>query len=192
MSNSGKFTNLIKDLTKLKEEGNELYTQKNINGAMLKFKEAYQKYESEFSVDEHLLLSNNKDIKEILVLKNKILSNLALCHYVQGRYQEAIEYDKNIIKNEPKYAKSLVRLYNCYMKLNDKIRALFYGKMFIELENEEKNKFKGQEEIIKKEILKFGKSCNSCQCGNGCCLKFILPLFVLLLAAGAYWYLQKK
>jgi hypothetical protein len=71
---------LIKELTKYKEEGCALYKEKKIEEAKAKFKEGFDKFEKE-SAKISKESSNNEEYKEIIILGKKLLSNLALCYY---------------------------------------------------------------------------------------------------------------
>ena len=173
MDKSEKYTQLIKELTNLKEEGNILYSQNKKEEAKLKYKQAYEKFESEFSSKEKQSLLDEKN-NEIILLLEKILSNLALCYYTQEQYKEAIEIDKKLLEINPNFSKSLVRLFNSFIKLKDRRQAVYYGELFLQLEQGKKNKFKGIEEKIKEAKLKLGET--------GIFSKLVLPSIVLLLA----------
>ena len=136
------FSNLISELTKIKDEGNSLYKEKKIEEAKNKFKEGNDKFEKESSLINKEK-ENNEQCKDVLLLLKKILSNLALCYYKQGKYKESIEYDLKIIANYPKFGKSIVRLFNAYLRLNNLQQAVYYGDLFLELDQETRDKFKG-------------------------------------------------
>ena len=57
-------SDLLEELTKYKEEGNNLYKEKKIEEAKLKFKEGYDKYEREIP-DIKKNFSNSPKLKEI-------------------------------------------------------------------------------------------------------------------------------
>ena len=174
---SGKtdFSNLISELTKIKNEGNSLYKEKKLDEAKKKYEEGLEKYGKESSLINKEK-GNNDQCNEVLLLHKKILSNLALCYYKQENYEKAIEYDLEIIAENPKYGKSIVRLFNSYSRINKIAQAVYYGDLFLELEQETKDKFKDiqnkiqdekqklktiqkqEKEKIKKEFIKYGVS----------------------------------
>lgn len=146
---------LITDLTKIKNEGNKLYKQKNIEEAKKKFEEGHELYRNNLSSIKREI-ENNETFKEIIILHKKILSNIALCYYKQENYEKAVEYDLKIIPIDPKFGKSIVRLFNSYSRLNKIAQAVFYGELFLELDQEIKYKFKGTEAKVlnEQQILK--------------------------------------
>ena len=150
------FSNLISELTKYKDEGNSLYKEKKIEEAKNKFKEGYEKFEKESSL-VNKERENNDQCKDVLLLTKKLLSNLALCYYKQGKYKESVEYDLKIIADHPKFGKSIVRLFNAYSKLNKIQQAVYYGDLFLELDQETRDKFKGTQTKVQDEKLKLKK-----------------------------------
>ena len=150
------FSNLISELTKYKDEGNALYKEKKIEEAKNKFKEGYEKFEKESSL-VNKERENNDQCKDVLLLTKKLLSNLALCYYKQGKYKESVEYDLKIIADHPKFGKSIVRLFNAYSKLNKIQQAVYYGDLFLELDQETRDKFKGTQTKVQDEKLKLKK-----------------------------------
>ena len=150
------FSNLISELTKIKDEGNSLYKEKKIEEAKNKFKEGNDKFEKESSLVNREK-ENNEQCKDVLLLLKKILSNLALCYYKQGKYKESIEYDLKIISNYPKFGKSIVRLFNAYLRLNNLQQAVYYGDLFLELDQETRDKFKGTQTKVQNEKIKLKK-----------------------------------
>ena len=191
---SGKtdFSNLISELTKIKNEGNSLYKEKKLDEAKKKYEEGLEKYGKESSLINKEK-GNNEQCNEVLLLHKKILSNLALCYYKQGNYEKAIEYDLKIISEDPKFGKSIVRLFNSYSRTNKIQQAANYGDLFLELDQETRDKFKGtqgkvqaekqklkrilkeEKDKIKKEFAKYG-----------------IPALVLLLAVLIFLLFRKK
>lgn len=147
---------LIKELTKYKEEGCALYKEKKIEEAKAKFKEGFDKFEKE-SAKISKESSNNEEYKEIIILGKKLLSNLALCYYKQGKYAEAIDYDIKLLTSHPKFGKSIVRLFNSYSRLNKIQQAVYYGELFLELDQETRDKFKGTQTKVQNEKQAFKK-----------------------------------
>jgi tetratricopeptide (TPR) repeat protein len=155
-SSNGKtdFSDLISELTNIKNEGNSLYKSKKIEEAKNKFKEGYDRYLKELPLINKEK-ENNEQCKEVLLLAKKILSNLALCYYKQENYKEAINYDLKIIAEYPKFGKSIVRLFNSYKKIKEIQQAVFYGDLFLELDQETRDKFKGTQAKVQNEKKAF-------------------------------------
>ena len=191
-NNNVDFSNLITDLTKIKDEGNALYKQKKLDEAKQKFTEGVELFKKE-SPSVNKERGNNEQCKEVLILYKKILSNLALCYYKQNNFEKAIEYDLKNIEDNPKFGKSIVRLFNSYSKLNKIQQAVYYGDLFLELDHETRDKFKGTQqkvqneknrlkEIQKKEKEKIKKDF----------AKYGIPALILLLAILMFLLLRKK
>ena len=186
------YSDLHRDLTKSKDEGNSLYKEKKIEEAKHIFKEGYEKFERDYPKLNEDSMSNEEN-KEILLLGKKILSNLALCFYKQGKYSEAIEYDRKLLQSYPKFGKSIVRLFNCYSKLNKIQQAVYYGELFLELDQETRNKFKGTQDKVKKEQLKLKEiqkeEKDKIKKDFG---KYVFPLVILCLAVLGYLLSRKN
>ena len=183
---------LIKELTKYKEEGCALYKEKKIEEAKAKFKEGFDKFEKE-SARISKESSNNEEYKEIIILGKKLLSNLALCYYKQGKYAEAIDYDIKLLTIHPKFGKSIVRLFNSYSRLNKIQQAVYYGELFLELDQETRDKFKGTQDKVKREQLKL-KNIQKAEKDKikkdfG---KYVLPIVILCLAVLGFMLFRKK
>ena len=186
------FSNLISELTNIKNEGNSLYKLKKIEEATNKFKEGYEKYLNELSLINKER-ENNEQCKEVLILTKKILSNLALCYYKQEKYEEAIKYDLKILAEHPKFGKSIVRLFNSYSKVNKIQQAVFYGNLFLELDQETRDKFKGTQTKIQNEKEKFKilekKEKDKIQKEFAV---LVIPCLILLLAILIFFLFRKK
>lgn len=183
---------LIKELTKYKEEGCALYKEKKIEEAKAKFKEGFDKFEKE-SAKISKESSNNEEYKEIIILGKKLLSNLALCYYKQGKYAEAIDYDIKLLTIHPKFGKSIVRLFNSYSRLNKIQQAVYYGEIFLEWDQETRDKFKGTQDKVKREQLKL-KNIQKAEKDKikkdfG---KYVLPIVILCLAVLGFMLFRKK
>ena len=189
---SPNFAELIQELNKYKDEGNALYKEKKIEEAKAKFKEGFEKFEKEsakISKDS----SNNEEYQQIIILGQKILSNLALCYYKQGKYVEAIDYDIKLLTRHPKFGKSIVRLFNSYSKLNKIQQAVYYGELFLELDQETRDKFKGTQDKVKNEQLKL-KNIQKAEKDKikkdfG---KYVFPCVILCLAVLGFMLFRKK
>ena len=183
---------LIKELTKYKEEGCALYKEKKIEEAKAKFKEGFDKFEKESAkiIKDN---SNGEEYKQIIILGQKLLSNLALCYYKQGKYAEAIDYDIKLLTSHPKFGKSIVRLFNSYSRLNKIQQAVYYGELFLELDQETRDKFKGTQDKVKREQLKL-KNIQKAEKDKikkdfG---KYVLPIVILCLAVLGFMLFRKK
>ena len=185
------YAELIKELTKYKEEGNALYKAKKIEEAKAKFKEGFDKFEKESAKLNKEL--NNEEYSEIIIVGKKILSNLALCYYKQGKYEEAIEYDIKLLQSHPRFGKSIVRLFNSYSRLNKIQQAVFYGELFLELDQETRNKFKGTQDKVKNEQLKLKniqkEEKDKIKKDFG---KYVFPFVILCLAVLGFMLFKKK
>ena len=193
-NSSGKtdFSNLISELTKAKNEGNSLYKKKKYDDAKKIYEEGLEKFAKESSLINKEK-SSNEQCNEVLLLHKKILSNLALCYYIQKDYEKAIEYDLKIISQDPKFGKSIVRLFNSYSRINKIQQAANYGDLFLELDQETRDKFKGiqtkvQDEKQKlKKILKEEKDKIKKEFA-----KYGIPALILLLAILIFLLVRKK
>ena len=183
---------LLQELEKYKDEGNSLYKEKKIEEAKLKFKEGYEKYEKEIHQIKKDFPESPK-LNEIEIVLNKILSNLALCYYKQGKYQESIKYDEILFSRSPKFGKSIVRLFKSYSKLNQIKKAVGFGETFLELDQETRDKFKGTQDKVKREQLKL-KNIQKAEKDKikkdfG---KYVLPIVILCLAVLGFMLFRKK
>ena len=193
-SSNGKtdFSDLISELTNIKNEGNSLYKSKKIEEAKNKFKEGYDRYLKELPLINKEK-ENNEQCKEVLLLTKKILSNLALCYYKQENYKEAINYDLKIIAEYPKFGKSIVRLFNSYKKIKEIQQAVFYGDLFLELDQETRDKFKGTQAKVQNEKQTFKKLEEAEQAKiKKEFAKYAFPGIVLLLAILFFLLFKKK
>ena len=183
------FSNLFSELTKIKNDGNNLYKQKKIEEAKNKFLEGVELYNKQ----SHLInkeRGNNEQCKEVY---KKILSNTALCFYKQERYKESIEYDLKLISIDPKFGKSIVRLFKSYSKLNLIQQSVFYGDLFLELGQSTREKFKGTKEkvIEEKQRLKDIQDAEKDKLKKDFA-KYGVPAIVLLLGILIYLLFRKK
>ena len=183
-------TNLIDELEKIKNKGNELYKRKQIEEATTKFNEGYQIFIKESPII-YKELYINKQCENVILIYKKILSNLALCYYIQKNFNKAIEFDLKLIALEPKFAKSIVRLFNSYSKLNKCQQAVYYGEIFMDLNYEIRKKFNGMEIKLEEEKIKL----NKLQKAEERRIKFVFifygSIFILFLSL-IYYYIFKK
>ncbi len=186
------FSNLISELTKIKDEGNALYKGKNLEEAKKKYNEGVELFDKNKSLINKER-GNNDQCKEALLLYKKILSNFALCYYKQGNYENAIKYDLKVFEDNPKFGKSIVRLFNSYSRINKIQQAIFYGDLFLELDQETRDKFKGTKDKIKdmkqklKDIQKEEKEKMQKEF-----IKYGIPALILLLGILIFLLFWKK
>lgn len=186
-----KSSKLVNDLTKYKDEGCALYKEKKIVEATDKFRQGFRQFEDEISGLKKDSL-NDDEYNEIILLGKKILSNLALCFYKQGNYPQAIIYDLKLLKNHPNFGKSIVRLFKSSIKLNKIKLAVEYGELFLKLDEETRNKFKGTENQIKEAQLKLKKIEKEEEKAKSGLGKYFLPFVILCIAVLGYYLLKKK
>jgi tetratricopeptide (TPR) repeat protein len=186
-----KSSKLVNDLTKYKDEGCALYKEKKIVEATNKFMQGSRQFEDEISGLKKDSLNDN-EYNEIILLGKKILSNLALCFYKQGNYPQAIFYDLKLLKNHPNFGKSIVRLFKSSIKLNKIKLAVEYGELFLKLDEETRNKFKGTENQIKEAQLKLKKIEKEEEKAKSGLGKYFLPFVILCIAVLGYYLLKKK
>ena len=131
--------NILSELKKIKDEGNVLYENNNLEEAKNVFLNGYNLFHKEIKVIDNANLENI--MNEIFIEYKKILSKLAKCYYKQEKYEDSIIYDLKLIELEPKNCKSLARLFYSYSKLNKCQQAIFYGEIIMDLSDDGKNKF---------------------------------------------------
>ena len=131
--------NILSELKKIKDEGNVLYENNNLEEAKNVFLNGYNLFHKEINVINNTHLESI--INEIFIEYKKILSKLAKCYYKQEKYEDTIIYDLKLIELEPKNCKSLARLFYSYSKLNKCQQAIFYGEIIMDLSDDGKNKF---------------------------------------------------
>ena len=154
------FSDLISELTELEHEGNDLLKQSKLEDAKNKFMKGNDKFEL---VAEKIynLLTNNDQVEQILSLHKYSLSKIAQCFFAQKKYKEAIEYDLKLICLAPKNCEAIYRLFYSYSKIDKCQQAVYYGDIFLDFDEDTKNKFKNAKDEIQKERIKlqsYGKN----------------------------------
>ena len=186
------FSDLISELTELEHEGNDLLKQSKLEDAKNKFMKGNDKFEL---VAEKIynLLTNNDQVEQILSLHKYSLSKIAQCFFAQKKYKEAIEYDLKLLEVSPKFGKSLVRLIKSYSKLNLIEQAVYYGDLFLELDQETRDKFKDAQDTVQeeKQKLKKIKKAEEEKIKKDIA-KYSVPAIVLLLAILIFLLFRKK
>ena len=181
--------NLIDELEAIKNKGNELYKRKQIEEATTKFNEGYQIFIKESPII-YKELYINKQCENVILIYKKILSNLALCYYMQKNFDKAIEFDLKLLALEPKFGKSIVRLFNSYSKLNKCQQAVYYGEIFMDLNYEIRKKFNGMERKLEEEKVKLSKLQKAEESRIKYVFIFYGSIFILFLSL-IYYYIFK-
>ena len=147
------FSDLISELTELEHEGNDLLKQSKLEDAKNKFMKGNDKFEL---VAEKIynLLTNNDQVEQILSLHKYSLSKIAQCFFAQKKYKEAIEYDLKLICLDPKNCEAIYRLFYSYSQIDKCQQAVYYGDIFLDFDEDTKNKFKNAKDEIQKERIK--------------------------------------
>ena len=84
-------------------------------------------------------------------------------------------------------------MFNSYSRLNKIQQAVYYGELFLELDQETRNKFKGTQDKVKREQLKL-KNIQKAEKDKikkdlG---KYVLPIVILCLAVLGFMLFRKK
>ena len=190
------FTGLIKELTDLKNAGNELFKNKSYEEAISKYKEAYEKLEQELPKIHHEH-SYNPQSEDLITLSKQIMSNLSLSYAKTEKYQESINLDLKIIASDPKYDKSYVRLFNNYLKLNQRDHAVYFGKIFLKFDEETIAKYKDLKQIIEEEEKSLQAEYDAIRAKERKEMlkkigKYAIPFIVLIAAVAIYFFVFKK
>ena len=147
------FSDLMEELKDLNQEGNALFKQSKLEEAKNIFLQGDEKFEQE-SKKIYKLYTNNDQVDQILSLYKYFLSKIAECYFKQKNYNEAIIYDLKLICLEPKNYEAIYRLFNSYSKIEKSQQAVYYGEIFLDFDENIKNRFKNAENEIEKEKLK--------------------------------------
>ena len=190
------YTELINEINKKKDEGNEEFKKGSIEGALSKYKEAYEKLEKEWpNIDKER--DYNPQSSELLTLLIKLSQNLSLCYFKLENYEESIKLDQQIIARDKNYDKSYARLFQSYLKQGKKQQAVYFGIFLLGFDEETKKKYEEvipeieqtkkslQEEydaIRAKERKEMMKSI----------AKYAIPLIVLIGAFAIYFFMFRK
>lgn len=147
------FSDLMAELKDLNLEGNALFKQSKLEEAKNKFLQGDEKFAQE-SEKIYKLFTNNDQVDQILSLYKYFLSKIAECYFQQKNYKDAIVYDLKLICLEPKNYEAIYRLFISYSKIEKTQQAVYYGEIFLDFDENIKNKFKNAEDEIEKEKLK--------------------------------------
>ena len=101
-------TDEIKDLL---VKGNELFEQKNFDGALTLYQEIMTKYPEAYP----------------------IFRNIGNCYFAQEKYDQAIDNYSKLLEKDPKNVEATIAIGNCYTNRGDTDKALeWYGKVEFE------------------------------------------------------------
>jgi hypothetical protein len=147
---------LLSELSSLKQKGNELFANKNYEGAEQQYMEGIKK------IEESELLSDidevNGQIQEYILNINKLnvnfYNNLSSALFKQGKYKESLKNSEFIIHNLcQEHVVSYCRILFCLIELKKIIEANYYAEII-------KKKFANQncfsnfhEQLAKLELL---------------------------------------
>ena len=97
-----------------------------------------------------------------------------------------------MIALEPKYGRSIVRLFKSYSKINKVQQAVFYGNVFLDLDIDTRKKFKGINEIIEEEKIKLKNIQKQEKNKANKDLIIIFGSFLILFIALIFYLLKKR
>ncbi|KAL4473939.1 hypothetical protein ABPG72_000301 [Tetrahymena utriculariae] len=115
VSNNEKKQDKLDRLTKLKEEGNALFTQKDVEGALKKFREVALEIEVNYS--QRL----NKKEPVVTQLYLQVLSNQSLCLLGQKKYEDVVKCTTSALYYQEANIKCLYRRAQAARALGDAI-----------------------------------------------------------------------
>ena len=190
------FTEDIKALTELKQQGNDLIKSD--------FKAALEKYEEGLNKMKPLMekASGQRDfnpqVKELTTLKKSFMSNLALCYMKDKQYQRALNLDIEIISIDNTFDKSYARLFTAYKELDQKDQAIYFGGILKSRFNQETlDKYPDlikEVDALTEEVQKQIKEENAKR--RAALIKKVatiaVPIVILIAAVGFYFYKKKS
>ena len=190
------FTPLIKEINDMKKEGNDKYKNKEIEEALAKYNEAYEKLKKELpKIDKER--DHNPQTSELFTLYIKLAQNLSLSYFKLENYEESKKLDQIIIARDPHYDKAYYRLFKSFLKLGDKAQAVFFGNILLQFDDETKKRY---EDIIP-EIEKTKKSLEEELAAIRAqqrkemmksIVKYAVPIIVLIGAFAIYFFMFRK
>lgn len=147
------FSGVMKELTEINIEGNALFKQSKLEESKDKFLQGHDKF-GQVSEKIYNLFTNHDQVDQILALYKGFLSKIAQCYFEQKKYREAIVYDLKLICLEPKDYEAIYRLFKSYSKIDKCQQAVFYGDIFLDFDDDIKNKIKNAISEIENEKAK--------------------------------------
>ena len=190
------FTPLIKEINDMKKEGNDKYKNKEIEEALAKYNEAYEKLKNELpKIDKER--DHNPQTSELFTLYIQLAQNLSLCYFKLEKYEESIKLDQIVIARDSHYDKAYYRLFKSFLKLGDKAQAVFFGNILLNFDDETKKRY---EDIIP-EIEQTKKSLEEEYAAIRAqqrkemmksVAKYAVPIIVLIGAFAIYFFMFRK
>ena len=190
------YTELINEINKKKDEGNEEFKKGSIEGALSKYKEAYEKLEKEWpNIDKER--DYNPQSSELLTLLIKLSQNLSLCYFKLENYEESIKLDQQIIARDKNYDKSYARLFQSYLKQGKKQQAVYFGIFLLGFDEETKKKYEKlipEIEEAKKDLQAEYDAIRAKERKEmmKSIAKYAIPIIILIAAFAIYFFVFKK
>ena len=190
------YTELINEINKKKDEGNEEFKKGSIEGALSKYKEAYEKLEKEWpNIDKER--DYNPQSSESLTLLIKLSQNLSLCYFKLENYEESIKLDQQIIARDKNYDKSYARLFQSYLKQGKKQQAVYFGIFLLGFDEETKKKYEKlipEIEEAKKDLQAEYDAIRAKERKEmlKSFAKYAIPIVILIAAFAIYFFVFKK
>ena len=190
------YTELINEINKKKDEGNEEFKKGSIEGALSKYKEAYEKLEKEWpNIDKER--DYNPQSSELLTLLIKLSQNLSLCYFKLENYEESIKLDQQIIARDKNYDKSYARLFQSYLKQGKKQQAVYFGIFLLGFDEETKKKYEKlipEIEEAKKDLQAEYDAIRAKERKEmlKSFAKYAIPIVILIAAFAIYFFVFKK
>ena len=190
------YTELINEINKKKDEGNEEFKKGSIEGALSKYKEAYEKLEKEWpNIDKER--DYNPQSSELFTLLIKLSQNLSLCYFKLENYEESIKLDQQIIARDKNYDKSYARLFQSYLKQGKKQQAVYFGIFLLGFDEETKKKYEKlipEIEEAKKDLQAEYDAIRAKERKEmlKSFAKYAIPIVILIAAFAIYFFVFKK
>ena len=190
------YTELINEINKKKDEGNEEFKKGSIEGALSKYKEAYEKLEKEWpNIDKER--DYNPQSSELLTLLIKLSQNLYLCYFKLENYEESIKLDQQIIARDKNYDKSYARLFQSYLKQGKKQQAVYFGIFLLGFDEETKKKYEKLIPVIEEAKKDLQAEYDAIRAKERkemlkSFAKYAIPIVILIAAFAIYFFVFKK
>ena len=190
------FTQLINELNDLKKEGNNLYKNGSLEEAISKYKIAHEKLEKELpKIDKER--DYNPQSSDLFTLFIQLSQNLSQCYFKTEKYQESIDLDNQIISRDVHYDKSYCRLFKCYLKLDKKEEAVYFGEILLKFDEETKKKYEDVIPLIEETRKEVQAKIDAIRAKERkemfkSIAKYAVPIVVLIGAFALYFFFFKK
>jgi len=190
------FTQLINELNDLKKEGNNLYKNGSLEEAISKYKIAHEKLKKELpKIDKER--DYNPQSSDLFTLFIQLSQNLSQCYFKTEKYQESIDLDNQIISRDVHYDKSYCRLFKCYLKLDKKEEAVYFGEILLKFDEETKKKYEDVIPLIEETRKEVQAKIDAIRAKERkemfkSIAKYAVPIVVLIGAFALYFFFFKK